>query len=388
MNAPTLALRPRVYDTADVDLLLRVIAGTGLRTDAPTQRVALAGRRADVLLERVTRERLTGHLVAALRDGRLQAPTPVHDAATAAHRRMTWRVLQLEQVLLRVVDLLAAAGIDIRVLKGPALARTIYRDPAMRTFVDVDVLVPSRDVERATAVLASAGHQRRLPELRPGFDARFAKSVTFVDPSGCEVDLHRSLVVGPFGLLIPTDQLFVPPATAEVARRRLPTLPMVEQMLHVCYHAALGDVPPRLASLRDVAEVLSRDMVELDPLLTTAERWEGQAVVARAVVLASQAFGLPGSAIVDWAHEHRPTRREARLLAGYVSAHRSNSRKYLQSVAVISGVRHKAAYLTALLCPARRFLAQRGRRRVGWLLHGGLSLLRATRALHRRRLSR
>lgn len=370
--------RPLGPDT-DLNGLLIVIAGVGLAPGSPARGIRLSDHDAGALLQLVGRERLTGHLVAALHTGEVHASTDIRDASSALHRRVTWRVLQLEQVLLRVVDLLTAAGIDVRVLKGPALARTVYDDPSMRTFVDVDILVRSSDIDEATSLLTAAGYRRRLPELRAGFDRRFAKSVTFVDAAGCEVDLHRTLVVGPYGLLVPTDELFDSHQFVQIAGRPLPALAMPEQFLHLCYHASLGDVPPRPASLRDVAETLATGSLELEPVLQAAARWNGEAVVSRAVRLASAAFTVAPSALVDWAHRYQPNRREERLLACYVSPHRSNSRKYLLSLLVIHGLRRKAAYLVALLCPQRQFLDLRHRGRYGWIVHGVVSLVRVTR---------
>ena len=43
-------------------------------------------------------------------------------------------------------DALEAAGIPSALLKGPALARTVYPDPALRQSVDIDLLVRPGDV--------------------------------------------------------------------------------------------------------------------------------------------------------------------------------------------------------------------------------------------------
>ncbi len=52
-----------------------------------------------------------------------------------------------------VVDALEAAGIPSVLLKGPALARTVYPDPALRQSTDIDLLVRPADVLAAESVL-------------------------------------------------------------------------------------------------------------------------------------------------------------------------------------------------------------------------------------------
>ena len=99
-------------------------------------------------------------------------------------------------------EALEKAGIAHRVLKGHAWAHTVYPDPSWRAFGDVDLLVGTDDSDRAVEVLESTGVRRTLPEVRPGFDRRFGKDATLLSASGREVDLHRLLVAGPYGLWV------------------------------------------------------------------------------------------------------------------------------------------------------------------------------------------
>lgn len=363
--------------SGQVDALLRAAAATGLRSSpAP---VIVDDATTAMWLAAVGRERLSGHLVRAIATGDVVMSSAAAQLASQFHMRCMLRALQLEQTLVRVCDVLHDADIDPRVLKGPAVSRTVYDDAATRSFVDVDVLVPSDDFDRAVATLAATGYMRALPELRQGFDQRFAKSATFVDDRGCQVDLHRTFVIGPFGLMINTDELFRSHEVVEIAGRRLRSLAPEEQFLNVCYHAALGDVPPRLSVLRDVAEVLLRVQMDTARVLALARRWRGEIVVARAVRLAWTALrpqDVPS--LVDWAFGFRPRWRDRALLASYVSTHRSNSWKYLASASVIPGFGAKLSYLRALLTPQRRFLVHRAPGRAHWWLHGVGSLLRRT----------
>jgi hypothetical protein len=110
--------------------------------------------------------------------------------------------------LIAVVDLLAAKGVESRILKGSAVAHLDYDHPGLRSFIDLDVLVRAGDIDRAVGVLSSASFRRTLPEPRPGFDRRFDKGMTLISPSGFELDLHRTFVLGPWGLRVNLDQLW------------------------------------------------------------------------------------------------------------------------------------------------------------------------------------
>ena len=340
---------------------------------------------ADQVVNEAARHRLTGFVMDAVHRGALDASLPTLAGLEDAHRQATMRVLLLERVLLSIVDVLDEAGIATRVLKGPAIARTLYADPSIRTFLDVDLLVSADDLDAAVSVLTGAGLRRMLPQLRSGFDRRFAKTVTFLHRSGCQVDLHRTLVIGPYGLLVDRRDLFIEAQTFAVSGRRVLALGPTAQFLNLCYHAALGDVPARLAPLRDVGQSLCDPTLEFEAALAMATRWHGRAVVARAVNLASSVLGLPPSGVVAWARSYRPGRRERRRLACYTSRYRSNSRKYLATAAVIPGLADKAAYLRALLFPAPAFVADRARDPARWWAHGLTGLLARDRSPARQR---
>src|SRR5690606_38213063 len=94
----------------------------------------------DAVLRRCAEERLIGHLHGAVQDGALPA-TDAQRAAAAEHFRRTTAVgLHLDAVAVRAATALERAGVDHRLLKGPALA-TRYPDPARRLAQDVDLLV-------------------------------------------------------------------------------------------------------------------------------------------------------------------------------------------------------------------------------------------------------
>ena len=160
------------------------------------------------LLAAAVENRVTGLLHIATGDEVLPATATQRQQARAAHRRMQLRVLGLEHHLADVVDVLEEGGVDARILKGSAVAHLDYANPAIRSFIDLDVLVRGADFDRSVELLTRAGFRRTLAEPRPGFDRRFDKGTTLVAPAGFELDLHRTFVLGPWGAAMDPDQLW------------------------------------------------------------------------------------------------------------------------------------------------------------------------------------
>ncbi|MGH3428306.1 MAG: nucleotidyltransferase family protein, partial [Mycobacteriales bacterium] len=267
------------------------------------------------MLASASSNRLLGLLCAAAEDGALPATREQLDQARQLQvSTMAW-AMRLENALLAVVDLLTASAVEIRVLKGSAVAHLDYPDPALRSFIDIDLLVRSEQFDRAVELLTGAGFQRRYPQPRPGFDRRFSKGTTFLSPTGYELDLHRTFVQGPWGLLIDLNDLWDDGEEFEVAGRPLHALSRAARFMHACYHAALGDWPPRLSSLRDIAQMLLViGQNEKDPR-ALATRWRAEAVLAVAVSDAWSLLGIAESTPTSvWAQIYVPNGRdEARL---------------------------------------------------------------------------
>jgi hypothetical protein len=337
------------------------IAAFGLPSQHRLPESTLSRQAFASLLEECERQRVLGLLASAVRESALPVDDAQHDDLERLFQAWLAHDVRLERLLFDAVAALGNASIPVRVLKGAALAHTAYPDPAYRVFGDIDLLVPTSAFSRAVMILSDElGAAREIPELRPGFDERFGKEVLLRNLCDLELDLHRTFVEGALGLTVDVDALFSDSRRFVLAGHELETLSASHQFIHACYAATLGDWPPRLGALRDVAQqMLCVAAPPRDEVLETARRWRAEAVVAHAVTTACRALALVDSApIVQWAHTYRAAPMDRFLL----SAHRGGGRAYTRHVAaliVIPGVRSKLAYLRAITFPQRAYLEAR-----------------------------
>jgi len=323
----------------------------GSRRVLPPQPLTPANWRG--LLSFVRAQRLTGLLASAVEHGALpvseaQADELRHTATGSAHV-----ALLLERLLLDSAQRLAAAEIPFRVLKGAAVAHTAYPDPSMRSFGDIDLLVPGERFCDAVELFTAEGAYRQFPEPRPGFYRRFGKGATMTMPSGLEVDLHRLFVPGPFGLGVELASLFSTATRFWLGNVTLEGLGADEQLLHACFHAVLGNATPRLTSVRDVAQILLTGDVDHERVLHLAGSWKAEAVVAAAIEIAWETLDLADKVPLSaWATRYEPTGRDVRLLRLYAGRTRNPVAQSVAAVRAVRGARAKAAYLHALLLPS------------------------------------
>jgi hypothetical protein len=328
------------------------------------------------LVRFVRRLRLSGFLQAALVADALPVTEEQRRQASELHLEACITVLQLERTLLALVDELERVGIEVVVLKGSAAAHLLYPDPAWRMFGDNDLLFRSAQFDDALTVLAGLGYRRPATPLRRGFDRRFGKGATLVGDEGDELDAHRTLLFGSFGLTIDLGELFDSSVTFPLGGRQLRALGPEAGLLHACYHAALGDPEPRLGSLRDVAQRFALGWHDPERVVELARDWRAEAVVARTLALCADHLGLHiENPVATALADHRPTRRERRAIDSYVGGNRSHARKVVASLPYLDGVAAKAAFVRDNLSPATGFVGLRGDRPgIAWVGRGLRSL--------------
>lgn len=310
------------------------------------------------LVTRMRDDRLTGLAVAAAERGDLTLTPEQAEGLLGAHREAMTRALDHERALLAVSEAMEAAGIEPVVLKGPGFAHSFYPDPSQRPFGDLDLLVRTRDWRRACTILAELGYERAQPEPREGFDERFGKAATHRSPRGVAVDLHRTLVVGPFGQWIRPDELFDHVVPLELAGRRFRRLDAATSFVHACLHASLGQWPMELLAVRDVAQIAGRGLA-WERVEELTQRWHLTAVVAHALDTAATTLAWEPPPAARGLASARASRRERWALASYHGSARTGGGPGLAVLAALPGLRAKAAYVRTLLFPDRRFLDAR-----------------------------
>lgn len=198
-----------------------------------------------------------------------------------------------ECVAVRVSEILTNAGLAHRIIDGAAIAHTGYDDPALRSFEGVSILVQGPDIEDALGLLAVEGATRVTPEIRAGFDQRFAASIALT-LEGVPVEIYRTLAPGRFGVDMKQSDLFVLRRVIRVAGVDMPVLDSTDSLLVACYRLALSSADPDLSTVRDVvllAGSVGQRAFDAQRFEDSVDRWQARPVVRRAVRIVHDRLG-------------------------------------------------------------------------------------------------
>jgi len=244
-------------------------------------------------------------------------------------RAHTLRSMQLTTQLFQILDRLKGEGIRALAFKGPVLAQQLYDQPFRREFVDLDIMVPTKEAAQVIALLGADGFEPQFG-LTSGQLMRFQKN-------WCEMALYnraRNILVEIHWRLFPPDYSFSPAAETAweatkqvfIAQRSITTLSSENQLLFGCLHQAKHNWS-RLGWVMDLAALVKQSPhMNWKEVQHRAGRFGTARMIRVSLQLIQNLFEVPlPSAIAEWASSDKQSesiarRVERRLLSDDANA--------------------------------------------------------------------
>src|SRR5258708_12379516 len=180
-----------------------------------------------------------GHLATSFRllEGTL-VPPEMRQKLAERKRVQTFFTLRLNAELFRLLEQFRAHGIGAVAIKGPVLAVQAYGDPAMRSYGDLDLLVPQQDIRRATELM-SAGGFLPVVSLSASDAGKIPGQYLFSKPdSKLLVELHNDFTLRYFPRRLPLTEFFARQIRVQVDGHEIPALSVEDELVLICVHGA------------------------------------------------------------------------------------------------------------------------------------------------------
>jgi hypothetical protein len=187
-------------------------------------------------------------------------------------------------------------GIPWLVFKGPVLGELVYPRPDLRSYRDLDIVVPRADFGAAVMALEAAG-AKLLDRNWEFLLERRVGQLHFELPMGTLADVHwhvlnrgemrRSLSVSMDGLLRRARQV-------ELNGTSLLTFEPVDSLLHLCVHAAVSGAV-RLVWMKDIERAIAAGGIDWDEFCDRAREWQAAGPIAAVLARVRRVldFALP-----------------------------------------------------------------------------------------------
>lgn len=192
----------------------------------------------------------------------------LRSAYEANLRRSLWFTAELA----RIVQHFERAQLHVVPYKGPVLAQSLYHDPGLRSFSDLDFLISPVDFVRAKQALAEIGY-RPATEIASAVEQlwlRIGYERSFDGIAGKNlVELQWALLPHFYAIDLPVKDLLARAGTTVVSGSEVPCLSPEDSLLVLCLHAA-KHLWTRLIWLSDIAESLQTQSIDYSLLSSRA----------------------------------------------------------------------------------------------------------------------
>lgn len=243
----------------------------------------------DRFLQQAAFHRIEGLAHLALRD-ESAVPKSIADQLAAAARSIAAHNLRAAAECRSLLDAFEASGVPLLFVKGLTLGALAYGNPALKSAIDIDLLVDPADLDRAAICLRPTGFQLLAPRHSLHRWHRSWKESVWTKGRAVQLDLHTRLADNP--RLIPSIGVHAPRQSVGVgAGISLPTLAEDELLAYLAVHGAASGWF-RLKWIADFAALLSgRSPMDIDRFYQRSQALGSGRAAGQALLVADALFG-------------------------------------------------------------------------------------------------
>ncbi len=279
-------------------LLLRCLSFRG-RSPEPVDLGELTESEWRGLLEQALRHRVAPLLRSRLCSGPgggSKVPSDVSKKLEHAFYVNAYKNLHLLAEVAGVLDTLRMKNIPAIVLKGAHLAGCVYESVALRSMVDIDLLVREDDLFRMEEILLSSGYG---PTERPSIESQLEKSchlLPFTKPGAVPVtiEVHRAITGGDARFNVDMEGLWARARPAVISGAEALVFAPEDLLLYLCLHSTFHhQLTFGVRGLCDVLEIIRRyeGAIDWEVLERCAVLWQIEKCVYLTLRLAREKLG-------------------------------------------------------------------------------------------------
>jgi len=193
----------------------------------------------DVLLELAAEHGVLGLVAARLLEHNYDGvPAVVRERLQTRLRAQHLFTLSMAAELFRVLEDFESASIEALLVKGPLISVLAYGDPAVRSYVDLDLIVRHRDILSATQHMIAMGFAAKVPQsaIQAG---KVPGEYVFRRPgTQCVIELHTERTLRYYPRFMPIEDLYARQARVPIDGRDVPVLSLEDELVSNCIHGA------------------------------------------------------------------------------------------------------------------------------------------------------
>jgi Uncharacterised nucleotidyltransferase len=184
-------------------------------------------------------------------------PTDAREKLQARMRAQHLFTLSMTADLFRILEDFSKGNIETLLVKGPLVSLLAYGDPAVRSFVDLDLLVRHRDILAATRRMIEMGFESDVPESAINAGKIPGEYLFYWPDTKRLIELHTERTFRYYPRPMRLEDLYKRRRGVLLDGRELPGLSLEDEYVLNCIHGA-KHFWERLIWVADVAALVAR----------------------------------------------------------------------------------------------------------------------------------
>jgi hypothetical protein len=212
----------------------------------------------DLLMELADEHGVIGVLAKRLQEINFERVPPAsREKLKSRVRAQQLFTLSMTAGLFRIFEEFKRAGIDSVLVKGPVVSLLAYNDPAVRSYVDLDLLVRDKQILAATQTMMELGYE---PDIPPSIiEAGKVPGEYVFKRRGMSqtVELHTERTSRYYPKLMPIEDYLARRRSVRLDGQEIPALCIEDEFVYDCIHGA-KDLWGKLMWVGDIAAMVFR----------------------------------------------------------------------------------------------------------------------------------
>ena len=255
--------------------------------------------------------------------------------------------------LKQILKSFSESQIKVILLKGVALAETVYPDIALRPFGDIDLLIHKNDLYKFKPKLLQFGYELSEPS---------DKAIKSIKKDGIALDIHWHLVNSPYSKYIDIDEFWKNTVTINIEGIDAFVLSPENLLIHLCLHAS-RHYYPQLICLVDISEVIQHygEILDWELVLEKALHYKICPPMYYSLTHTKELFNtsIPDSVLDSLSLYNVSSFDDKIFFALLAIPGDSGANSAIATFLDINGIIPKIRYLFSKLFPGKDFMAKR-----------------------------
>jgi hypothetical protein len=164
----------------------------------------------------------------------LGIPQGIWNQMKNTYYRSAGRTMHLYQQLVKILSALNSQGISVILLKGAHLAESVYKNPALRPMVDIDLLAQREDLLRIHKILLQQGYT-----CSDGRVSGLVHLAPYEKKNAIPIEVHFHIIKPPVSQRVNPAALWDRAHNNSYQGVDFLTLCPEDLLLHLCYHTCI-----------------------------------------------------------------------------------------------------------------------------------------------------